>query len=145
MIALLLLENWILMIEDVYVTIDSRHVRLPAQTNSDGDQQLKCDLMHLVNVVSYFNGIKYEQILFLLLLKMNYVNHPKLFVFDFVDESETKEFRWKLEALSMKVKQNFLLKFAILIRNLWLFHCLKHSYVQSFLLFSFSTFILFRK
>ena len=56
MIALLLLKNWILMIEDAYETINSRHVRLPAkftfQTNIN--QQLKCDLMHLVNVVSLF-------------------------------------------------------------------------------------------
>lgn len=52
MIALLLLQNWILMIEDDYMTIDSRHVRLPAQPTSETNQQLKCDLMHLVNVVS---------------------------------------------------------------------------------------------
>ncbi len=59
MIALLLLRNWILMIEDAYATIDSRHVRLPAQSPSDANsnQPLKCDLMHLVNVVSVFlNG-----------------------------------------------------------------------------------------
>jgi hypothetical protein len=54
MIALLLLENWILMIEDEYATIDSRHVRLPARSTSESNQ-LKCDLMHLVNVVSCFN------------------------------------------------------------------------------------------
>ncbi len=54
MIALLLLENWILMIEDAYATIDSRHVRLPAQPTGEASQQLKCDLMHLVNVVSSF-------------------------------------------------------------------------------------------
>lgn len=51
MIALLLLQNWILMIEDDYVSIDSRHVRLPAQSISETHLQLKCDLMHLVNVV----------------------------------------------------------------------------------------------
>jgi hypothetical protein len=54
MIALLLLRNWILMIEDAYATIDSRHVRLPAQSTAESNQQLKCDLMHLVNVVSWF-------------------------------------------------------------------------------------------
>jgi hypothetical protein len=61
MIALLLLRNWILMIEDEYATIDSRHVRLPAPTTSESDtnHQLKCDLMHLVNVVSIFSLIKY--------------------------------------------------------------------------------------
>lgn len=52
MIALLLLRNWILMIEDAYSTIDSRHVRLPALPTANSNQQLKCDLMHLVNVVS---------------------------------------------------------------------------------------------
>jgi hypothetical protein len=54
MIALLLLENWILMIEDAYETIDLRHVRLPAKPTleSNKNQQLKCDLMHLVNVVN---------------------------------------------------------------------------------------------
>ena len=53
MIAVLLLRNWILMIEDDYATIDSRHVRLPARSTSGSNksQQLKCDLMHLVNVV----------------------------------------------------------------------------------------------
>ena len=54
MIALLLLQNWILMIEDSYVTIDSRHVRLPAPSTGEWNHQLKCDLMHLVNVVRYF-------------------------------------------------------------------------------------------
>lgn len=54
MIALLLLQNWILMIEDAYAKINSRHVRLPAQptSGSNTNPQLKCDLMHLVNVVS---------------------------------------------------------------------------------------------
>lgn len=54
MIALLLLQNWVLMIEDDYATISSRHVRLPKLPDIDNDknQQLKCDLMHLVNVVS---------------------------------------------------------------------------------------------
>jgi hypothetical protein len=56
MIALLLLRNWILMIEDAYEIIDSRHVRLPAQPTPESSQQLKCDLMHLVKVVSYFCG-----------------------------------------------------------------------------------------
>ena len=53
MIALLLLRHWILMIEDDYTTIDSRHVRLPARHASAANtsQQLKCDLMHLVTVV----------------------------------------------------------------------------------------------
>lgn len=91
MIALLLLENWILMIEDEYAMIDSRHVRLPSPKASNENQQLKCDLMHLVNVI-------------------NCVNHPKLFVFDFVDESETKQFRWRLEALSNESKSEFLTK-----------------------------------
>jgi hypothetical protein len=91
MIALLLLENWILMIEDAYATIDSRHVRLPAQSTGESNQQLKCDLMHLVKVI-------------------NYTNDPKLFVFDFVDESETKQFRWKLEGLSNESKIDFLTK-----------------------------------
>lgn len=54
MIALLLLQNWILMIEDDYVTMDSRHVRLPARPTLESNQQLKCDLMHLVKVVSLF-------------------------------------------------------------------------------------------
>ncbi|CAF0909770.1 unnamed protein product [Adineta steineri] len=93
MIALLLLKNWILMIEDAYATIDSRHVRLPAQPSSESgtNLQLKCDLMHLVNVT-------------------NYINHAQLFVFDFVDESETKEFRWKLESLTTDSKNEFLTK-----------------------------------
>ncbi len=52
MIALLLLQNWILMIEDSYATIDSRHVRLPAQRSSEMKHQFKCDLMHLDHVVS---------------------------------------------------------------------------------------------
>ena len=65
MIALLLLQNWILMIEDDYVSIDSRHVRLPAQSTSENNQQLKCDLMHLVNVVRYFlNGSPIDVLLF---------------------------------------------------------------------------------
>ena len=54
-IALLLLKNWILMIEDAYEVIGgSRHVRLPAyqRTKNQLNSQLKCDLMHLVNVVS---------------------------------------------------------------------------------------------
>ena len=57
MIALLLLKNWILMIEDSFETIDLRHVRLPAKLTlqSNINQQLKCDLMHLVNVVSLFD------------------------------------------------------------------------------------------
>jgi hypothetical protein len=55
MISLLLLGNWILMIEDAYSTIDSRHVRLPAQSTSESNQQLKCDLMHLENIVSGFD------------------------------------------------------------------------------------------
>lgn len=54
MIALLLLENWILMIEDEYSMINSRHVRLPSPKTSNENQQLKCDLMHLVNVVIFF-------------------------------------------------------------------------------------------
>jgi len=56
-IALLLLRNWILMIEDAYETIDSRHVRLPSPLTSESNTnlQLKCDLMHLVNVVSFFS------------------------------------------------------------------------------------------
>ncbi|CAF4576562.1 unnamed protein product [Rotaria sp. Silwood1] len=93
MIALLLLQNWILMIEDAYATIDSRHVRLPAQLTSESgtNQQLKCDLMHLVNVT-------------------NYLNHQKLLVFDFVDESETKQFRWKLESITNESKNEFLRK-----------------------------------
>ncbi len=57
MIALLLLRNWILMIEDAYEKIDSRHVRLPAKQTSELNQQLKCDLMHLENVVSCFQLI----------------------------------------------------------------------------------------
>ncbi|CAF0885852.1 unnamed protein product [Rotaria sordida] len=93
MIALLLLQNWILMIEDAYATINSRHVRLPAQLTSESgtNQQLKCDLMHLVNVT-------------------NYLNHPKLLVFDFVDESETQQFRWKLENITNESKNEFLRK-----------------------------------
>ena len=47
---------------------------------------------------------------FVFLLKTNYVNNPKLFVFDFVDESETKEVRWKLESLSNESKNEFLTK-----------------------------------
>ena len=56
MIALLLLQNWILMIEDAYATINSRHVRLPAQLTSEfnTNQHLKCDLMHLVTVVNLY-------------------------------------------------------------------------------------------
>ncbi len=42
--------------------------------------------------------------------KTNYINHPKLFIFDFVDESETKQFRWKLEGLSNESKLGFLTK-----------------------------------
>ncbi|CAM4747225.1 unnamed protein product [Rotaria magnacalcarata] len=93
MIALLLLQNWILMIEDAYATIDARHVRLPALPTSDSGstQQLKCDLMHLVNVTSY-------------------LNHSKLLVLDFVDESETRQFRWKLESLTNESKNEFLRK-----------------------------------
>ncbi|UJR26209.1 hypothetical protein I4U23_007552 [Adineta vaga] len=93
MIALLLLRNWILMIEDAYATIDSRHVRLPAELKSDlnTNPQLKCDLMHLVNVT-------------------NYTNHSQMFVFDFVDESETKQFQWTLESLTTESKNEFLTK-----------------------------------
>ncbi|CAF1103994.1 unnamed protein product [Adineta ricciae] len=93
MIALLLLQNWILMIEDAYATINSRHVRLPAQPTSESNTnpQLKCDLMHLVNVT-------------------NYTNHPQMFVFDFVDESETKEFQWTLQSLTIESKDEFLTK-----------------------------------
>jgi len=45
------------MIEDAYEKIDSRHVRLPAKQTSELNQQLKCDLMHLENVVSRFQLI----------------------------------------------------------------------------------------
>jgi hypothetical protein len=38
------------------------------------------------------------------------MNHSKLFVFDFVDESETKQFQWKLESLSDESKNEFLTK-----------------------------------
>ncbi len=53
------------MIEDAYATIDSRHVRLPAQSTGESNQQLKCDLMHLVKVVSYFDEYESEIYLFL--------------------------------------------------------------------------------
>ncbi len=48
--------------------------------------------------------------LFFIIMKTNYTNHPKLFVFDFVDESETKKIRWKLESLSNESKNEFLTK-----------------------------------
>jgi hypothetical protein len=50
------------MIEDAYETIDSRHVRLPSPLTSESNTnlQLKCDLMHLVNVVSFFSSFIYS-------------------------------------------------------------------------------------
>ena len=41
------------------------------------------------------------------------MNNSKKFVIEFVDESETKQFRWKLESLTNESKNEFLEK----IRN----------------------------
>lgn len=87
-IGLLLLNNWILMIEDDYEVIgNSRHVRLPASRQANS--HLKCDLMHLERVI-------------------NANNTKNLFIFDFVDESETIQFRWRLESLTNESKEDFL-------------------------------------